>query len=463
MLSALAYVANWRFLADGQSYAALFRTPSPVLHFWSLAIEEQFYLAFPIVVAVVMGRARSPRRALLATLLALGVASVTLQLTASGFDRVYYGTDTRLFEIVAGAVLAPVAYERRDAFTRMPAVAPVVGLVSLAAFVGLVARAQLGASWIAHGGLALVGLLNVVLIVSVLAPGVWSRALAFRPLVAIGRVSYGLYLIHWPVFLWLDERRTGHTGVALLAERLAVVVPLTVVSYHLLECPVRFGRRLRTPRRFAATLAGGLAAAIVLVLALPTTVVASFTDPTALRLLRRRTRGTPACDGRRRLDRDGGRAWHRGGTRPAPRRRRRDPTGVHADQHRVHATACFRPTARHLGVRAARPGVACRGPALPTQPRARGLVGRRRRRPRDHPNRVLRQRRPHGPVRTDDQRLPDCGPTRCGRPEPSSRGPTFPTTRSRALRRCAVANISTRASSCSTPRSRKSRRHSSAS
>jgi peptidoglycan/LPS O-acetylase OafA/YrhL len=281
-LSALGYVANWRFLAHGQSYADLFRTPSPVLHFWSLAIEEQFYIVFPIVVAVVMRRSRSADRALLATLVALGAGSLAIQLTASSFDRVYYGTDTRLFEIVAGAMLATVTYRHRDAFARFRVGATVLGLLAFASFVGLVATVPLGASWLAHGGLALVALLNVGLVVSALAPGPWSTALASRPLAGIGRVSYGLYLFHWPVFLWLDERRTGLTGVALLAARLAVVVPLTIASYHLVECPVRFGRRLPGRRRFATMLACTLTAAIVLALALPTAVVPSLTDTRAL-------------------------------------------------------------------------------------------------------------------------------------------------------------------------------------
>ncbi len=283
VLSALGYVANWRFLAHKQSYADLFRAPSPVQHFWSLAIEEQFYLVFPIVVALVMRRSRSPHRALLATLLALGAGSLASQLTASSFDRVYYGTDTRLLEIVAGALLAMLTYRHRDWFAKQSAAfAASFGALAFAAFVTLVATARLGATWLAHGGLALVALLNVALVVSALATGPWSKALAFRPLVAIGRVSYGLYLIHWPVFLWLDEQRTGLTGISLLAARLAVVVPLTVASYHLLECPIRFGRRLRTGRRFVTAFAGGLTAAIVLALALPSVAVPSLTDPRGL-------------------------------------------------------------------------------------------------------------------------------------------------------------------------------------
>jgi hypothetical protein len=205
-----------------------------------------------------------------------------MQLTANNFDRVYYGTDTRLLELVAGAVLATLTYRRRNVFEKFHVGAAALGVVAVAIFAGLVATAQIGAAWLMHGGLVLVALVNVALIVSALSPGPLSRVLAFRPFVAIGAVSYGLYLVHWPVFVWLDEQRSGLTGVALLAARLAVVVPLTLVSYHLLECPVRFGRRLPTRRQFATAFACGLTAALVAILAIPSVAVPSLIDTRVL-------------------------------------------------------------------------------------------------------------------------------------------------------------------------------------
>ncbi|HEY6532107.1 MAG TPA: acyltransferase, partial [Acidimicrobiales bacterium] len=105
MLAALGYVANWRFFSAGTSYADLFSAPSPLQHFWSLAIEEQFYVIFPLVVLGLMRL--GGRRVLTAVLVAATLASVVLELALGGnIDRVYYGTDTRAAELLLGALLA---------------------------------------------------------------------------------------------------------------------------------------------------------------------------------------------------------------------------------------------------------------------------------------------------------------------------------------------------------------------
>src|SRR5690349_7004182 len=111
VLAALGYVANWRFYFSGQSYADLFRAPSPVLHFWSLAIEEQFYLLFPLVVAGTLWLTRKTselrKRQVLGAVLAAGIAASViagrvLYAGGNGTSRVYYGTDTRAAELLIG-------------------------------------------------------------------------------------------------------------------------------------------------------------------------------------------------------------------------------------------------------------------------------------------------------------------------------------------------------------------------
>src|SRR5690606_36512623 len=111
VLAALGYVANWRFIVSGQAYLDQFATPSPVLHFWSLAIEEQFYVLFPLVVAALAWRAPAGavRRRLAWVLGAAAVASAVAPLLIDlSPDRVYLGTDTRAAEILAGCLLAVV-------------------------------------------------------------------------------------------------------------------------------------------------------------------------------------------------------------------------------------------------------------------------------------------------------------------------------------------------------------------
>ncbi len=106
VLASLFYVANWRFIITQQSYAQLFAAPSPVLHFWSLAIEEQFYLVFPLVVAGVLAVAHGSRRVLGAVLGVAAAVSLGLMwvLYTPGEDpsRVYYGTGTRALRTAAG-------------------------------------------------------------------------------------------------------------------------------------------------------------------------------------------------------------------------------------------------------------------------------------------------------------------------------------------------------------------------
>src|SRR5690606_12786593 len=108
VLAAVLQVANWRFLLEDRSYGDLFAAPSPVLHFWSLAIEEQFYWLFPLVAAGVLALARGSLRAL-AAVLAAGLAlsaGLTAALGPDRMDAVYYATPVRMAEILAGAALA---------------------------------------------------------------------------------------------------------------------------------------------------------------------------------------------------------------------------------------------------------------------------------------------------------------------------------------------------------------------
>ena len=245
LLSALGYVANWRFVAADQSYASLFDAPNPVQHFWSLAIEEQFYLLFPLLIGALFFVGRGRRGVVVGALAALTVASVVSQFVVSGYDRAYYGTDTRAAELLAGALLACALLRRPAGTGPRSRRTDVLGVAALAGFVALVVLTPAHPSWLVHGGFGAVAIVNVALIGGALAAtGPVPALLGTRPLVAIGKVSYGLYLYHWPVFLWLDGERTGWTGARLLGVRLAVTVVLAVVSYHLLECPIRYRRRL---------------------------------------------------------------------------------------------------------------------------------------------------------------------------------------------------------------------------
>ncbi len=242
--SSLGYVTNWRFIVAGDAYGAGYQEPSPLAHFWSLAIEEQFYLVFPLVAALLVRRGAT-RRAWFAVFGAVLVASMAATLVLydrSDTARTYFGTDTRMAELVAGVLLAvAVRMELPDRIRRLPG-RWALAAVPLVASVVLWVVVDLSDQWLYQGGLWLVALVSCGLILAALDHGPVSAVLSVRPLVWLGLLSYGIYLYHWPIFRWLDETSTGLDGVALAALRLAVTSGAAVASYVLVEKPIRTRR-----------------------------------------------------------------------------------------------------------------------------------------------------------------------------------------------------------------------------
>ncbi len=278
-LAALFQVANWRFLFDDRSYAELFAAPSPVLHFWSLAIEEQFYWLFPLVAAGVLAATRGSLRVLggvLAGLLA-GSALLMVVLGADRMDAVYYATPVRMGEILAGALLAVVVAARGPLRAGGPAARGVaaLGVVALAGSVWAWASVEQTDRALYQGGLLAYAGLSTAVVLAATVPGPVRRALAWSPLRLLGIVSYGVYLAHWPIFLWLDQERTGWSGAPLFAARVALTLVVAVASYVLVERPVRTG--WRPPRVPMPALAGGTVAVVALVAA----VVPALSSPPA--------------------------------------------------------------------------------------------------------------------------------------------------------------------------------------
>ena len=266
VLGALFQVANWRFLFDDRSYGDLFAAPSPVLHFWSLAIEEQFYWLFPLLTAGVLAASRGSLRALGYAIGGLLAASavLTLALGPARMDAVYYATPVRMGEILAGALLAVVVVARGPVRAGGPAARRVaaLGVVALVASVWAWAAVEQTAEGLYRGGLLVYAAGSAAIVLAATVPGPVRRLLAWAPLRLLGIISYGVYLAHWPIFLWLDEPRTGWSGVPLFAVRVGVTLVVAVASYTLLERPVRSGWR---PSRVSMpVLAAGTVAAVAL-------------------------------------------------------------------------------------------------------------------------------------------------------------------------------------------------------
>jgi peptidoglycan/LPS O-acetylase OafA/YrhL len=252
IVATLAYVANWHFVVTGISYFERYATPTPLLHTWSLAIEEQFYLVWPLVLLLLL--TRGPRSGWSQRVMAVSVvgalASTVLMavLHQPGLDpsRVYYGTDTRAQALLVGAAGAVVAVRRnwwaprprRAATSPGFTAAGVVGAVAVGAFFAL---APDTADWMYRGGFLLVAVASLALVVAAAAPvrNPVERVLAVAPLRALGTISYGVYLWHWPIYVMLTPARTGLEGTALLALRLAVTFVVSAFSYVLVERGIR--------------------------------------------------------------------------------------------------------------------------------------------------------------------------------------------------------------------------------
>ncbi|WCO68503.1 acyltransferase family protein [Iamia majanohamensis] len=257
-LTTAGYVANWRFATQtaGGYFAA---DPSPLRHTWSLAIEEQYYLVWPLVVVagMVLARRRGARAAVVVggTALAGAVASalwMALHAASWSTDRLYLGTDTRLVAPLSGAVLACLLQGRLD---RRPSAgvrrgAGVVGAVALAGLAVAVVAVPPDAAWMYRGGFALVAVLGAAVVAGSVVgrEGALARALGPRPLRWVGERSYGLYLYSWPLQVVLAAQ--GLAGAALAAATTAGAFAAATVSFRYLEVPVRRdGLRALLPRR----------------------------------------------------------------------------------------------------------------------------------------------------------------------------------------------------------------------
>ena len=266
----LGYFANWHQVFAHQSYFALFNAPSPLNHTWSLAIEEQFYVIWPLLFVALLTRfKRATPRAVLVTSLLLAAVSSVLMITLynpSNTNRVYFGTDSRAAAILFGAALAA-------ALTVYGPITKRHTRITLET-VGIFAAAVLALAWIRldgqsstlyHGGFLLCGLCATAIIAAAVhpQPGVLSRALSFRPLCGLGLISYGVYLYHWPIDVILNPDRAHIRGWPLFLLQTAVTLTVAIASYKLIEQPIRHGALTSTQLRRLTP-----AVAIVLVVAL---------------------------------------------------------------------------------------------------------------------------------------------------------------------------------------------------
>jgi peptidoglycan/LPS O-acetylase OafA/YrhL len=299
-LSTLLYVSNWHFVLAHSDYFNQTAAASPLIHTWSLAVEEQFYLIWPLVVLGVLRLTRD-LRVLFALCCAAAVGSAFetyfLFRRSVSVNRVYLGTDTRSQCLFIGAALAValvVLSQRAQSNGRLSAGAlwspahargrylcAVAGVLGAAASIVIWVKVNSTTSFPYEGGFFLIGAATGAVILAIVgAPrSAVPWFLSLPPLRYLGRISYGLYIWHWPLFIWLSAARTSLSGYELFGVRAAVTLAVSVASYHLVERPVRQGAFLRQWRAWVAVPASFGAVLVALVVATAGSTVAAVAAP----------------------------------------------------------------------------------------------------------------------------------------------------------------------------------------
>ncbi|HYJ68746.1 MAG TPA: acyltransferase family protein [Nocardioidaceae bacterium] len=257
-VSAIFYVNNWATIAGDGSYFDNFAGPQPLEHLWSLAIEEQFYLVWPLLLLLLVRRLSGRL---------VDVAKVTIGLAAASFvlmailaqpaldnTRAYEGTDTRAGELLVGAALALV-YRPSRVRTLPPAgvriVVDAVGLAALGAMMLMVVSTSFYSLSLYRGGFLLLSLATALVVAVVSYPGsLLGSAFGVPPLRWIGERSYGIYLWHMPVVAFTPPSLLDGVSVPLVVLQVALTLALAALSWQLIENPIRqhgFIEALRRP------------------------------------------------------------------------------------------------------------------------------------------------------------------------------------------------------------------------
>ena len=247
------YSSNWWYIFHKLDYFDSFGAQSPFKHLWSLAIEEQFYMIFPLLFLLVNRKKKSKdgtyklNKNFLYVVLGLILVSLIahiLLFDINNISRIYFGTDTRAFSLlvgVVGAILYPMERLHAKVTPQQNMIYSVVSLVSIATLITVMIYTSEYNTLLYRGGFLLVAILGLIVIISSgKQHTLMSRLLSFKPVVFIGKISYSLYLWHFPVLvLTTPVSEIGNPNIIFVILRVILTFILATASYVFVETPIR--------------------------------------------------------------------------------------------------------------------------------------------------------------------------------------------------------------------------------
>lgn len=285
------YSSNWWYIFHKLDYFDSFGAQSPFKHLWSLAIEEQFYMIFPLLFLLVNGKKKSKdgtyklNKNFLYVVLGLILVSLIahiLLFDINNISRIYFGTDTRAFSLlvgVVGAILYPMERLHSKVTPQQNMIYSVVSLASIATLITVMVYTSEYNTWLYRGGFLLVAILGLIVIISSgKQHTLMSKLLSFKPIVFIGKISYSLYLWHFPILvLTTPVSEIGNPNIFFVILRIVLTFAVAIVSYVFVETPIRklgfknyinviFKKLKKRPRKSRKVYAGIVGLVLVLFL-----------------------------------------------------------------------------------------------------------------------------------------------------------------------------------------------------